>query len=159
MLMGNSIEGRFPFLDYRLVDFANKLPAEFKLSNLREKFILKEAFKNLIPDSILNRPKQPYRAPDVLSFFGGHNLDWIEEITNREIIKKAGIFNHQSAELLISKCKKKKGSNMSNTDNMMTTALLSTMLVFKQFIHDAQPESLPAEPITIIDKLSASASL
>ena len=159
MLMGNSIEGRFPFLDYRLVDFANKLPAEFKLSDLREKFILKEAFKNLIPDSILNRPKQPYRAPDVLSFFGGHKLDWIEEITNRDIIKEAGIFNHQSVELLISKCKKKKGSNMSNTDNMMTTALLSTMLVFKKFIHDAQPESLPAEPITIIDKLSPSASL
>lgn len=42
MLMANSIEGRFPFLDYNLVDFANRLPSEFKLNGLREKHILKK---------------------------------------------------------------------------------------------------------------------
>ena len=152
MLMGNSVEGRFPFLDYRLVDFANNLPAEYKLSGLTEKYILKEAFKDLIPDSILNRPKQPYRAPDAISFYGGHKLDWLEEITDNCTIENAGVFNPAAVEKLISKCKKKKGMNMSNSDNMMITAVLSTLLCHKHMIHEKQPVKEPPTPVTEIER-------
>ena len=103
MLMGNSVEGRFPFLDYRLVNFANNIPEEYKLMDLNEKYILKKAFKEMVPESILNRPKQPYRAPDALSFFGGHRLDWIDEITCRDFVERAGIFNPVSVEKAVKK--------------------------------------------------------
>ena len=142
--MGNSVEGRFPFLDYRLVDFANKLPAEYKLSGLDEKHILKKAFSYLVPDSILNRPKQPYRSPDAMSFFGNHKFDWIDEITDGNVLKDAGIFNPSAVEKLVSKCRKKEGKNMSNSDNMMITAVLSTMLLYKNHIQNPQPFQQPA---------------
>lgn len=151
MLMGNSVEGRFPFLDYRLIDFADKLPADYKLSGLTEKYILKEAFKDRIPDTILNRPKQPYRAPDAASFFGGHKLDWLEEITDEKLIEEAGIFNPAAVKKLTTKCAGKKGNNLNNSDNMMVTAVLSTMLTYKSMIKNPQPEKKPPQPETIID--------
>ena len=152
MLMGNSVEGRFPFLDYRLVDFANKLPSEYKLSNLTEKYILKKAFADLIPEPILNRSKQPYRAPDALSFFGNHKHDWIYEVTDRDIIKEAGIFNPMALEKLTAKCRNKKGQGMSNSDNMMITAILSTMITYNKMIKGRIPEGSPPNPITVIDR-------
>ena len=69
VMMGNGIEGRFPFLDHRLVEFAAQLPPRLKMCGLNEKHLLKQATKHLVPESIRNRTKQPYRAPDALSFF------------------------------------------------------------------------------------------
>ena len=71
MLMANSVEGRFPFLDRDVVEFANRLPARHKLFGLDEKHLLKRAFADLVPEQIRRRPKQPYRAPDAASFFSG----------------------------------------------------------------------------------------
>ena len=68
MLMGHSVEGRFPFLDHRLADFAGTVPASVKLESLVEKSILKRGVADLLPEDILKRPKQPYRAPDAASF-------------------------------------------------------------------------------------------
>jgi len=68
MLMGHSVEGRFPFLDHRLADFAGTIPASIKLESLTEKAILKHGVADLLPPDILQRPKQPYRAPDAASF-------------------------------------------------------------------------------------------
>ena len=67
--MANSVEGRFPFLDREVVEFANPLPARHKLFGLDEKYLLKRAFADLVPEEIRRRPKQPYRAPDAASFF------------------------------------------------------------------------------------------
>src|SRR5674536_37640 len=63
MAMANSVEGRYPFLDYRVIEFCSSLPADYKLKGLNEKYLLKKLLKNRIPDSILKRPKQAYRAP------------------------------------------------------------------------------------------------
>ncbi len=70
MLMGNSVEGRFPFLDHELAELAATMPASVKLQSLAEKAILKDSVADLLPATILNRPKQPYRAPDAASFQG-----------------------------------------------------------------------------------------
>ena len=64
MAMAHSVEGRYPFLDYRVVEFAAKLPSNMKMKVLNQKYLLKRAFAGLIPESITRRPKQPYRAPD-----------------------------------------------------------------------------------------------
>jgi asparagine synthase (glutamine-hydrolysing) len=156
MLMANSVEGRFPFLDCELVDFANQLPPRHKLLGLDEKHLLKIAFKDIVPDTILNRPKKPYRAPDAASFFHGKSIDWVDDLTSETKLKKTNIFLPRQASGLISKCRKVKGLKMSNTDNMRVTAILSTMLLHHHYIEqDGKGESdeIPAEPITIIDRV------
>ena len=66
--MAHAVEGRFPFLDHRVVEFAAKIPPRLKIRGLREKHILRQAMAPLLPPSIGNRAKQPYRAPDSQCF-------------------------------------------------------------------------------------------
>ena len=63
MSMAASIESRVPFLDHRLVEFVATMPAEWKLSGLTTKRVLREAAKDLLPSSILNRPKMGFPVP------------------------------------------------------------------------------------------------
>ena len=63
--MAHAVEGRFPFLDHRVVEFAARIPPRLKIRGLREKHILREAMKRpAARRTIGNRTKQPYRAPD-----------------------------------------------------------------------------------------------
>lgn len=156
MLMAHSVEGRFTFLDCNLVDFANRLPARHKLLTLNEKHLLKLACRDLVPQSILERPKQPYRAPDAARFFFGDTLDWVDDLSSKDNLKKAGIFDHNAVAGLFAKCRRVKGRKMSNTDNMRIVALLSTLLLHHQYIeYDGKGKSSeqPPEPIKIIDKV------
>ena len=75
-----SLEGRHPFLDPQVAALADCLPTAYKLRNgTQEKWILKKAFKNMIPNGIINRSKQPYRAPGAVTLLKGQN-DWLDEL-------------------------------------------------------------------------------
>jgi asparagine synthase (glutamine-hydrolysing) len=60
MTMANSLEVRVPFADYRLVEYAFNIPAEMKLLHGREKGLLREALRTILPDEIIDRKKSPY---------------------------------------------------------------------------------------------------
>jgi asparagine synthase (glutamine-hydrolysing) len=134
MLMANSVEGRFPFLDRDVVDFANALPARHKLFGLEEKYLLKRAFTDLVPDDILHRPKQPYRAPDAASFFAADRPGWFDEVMSERAVAAAGVFEPSVVAGLMAKCQRTGGENMSNTDNMRVLAVVSTQLTHDSFI-------------------------
>ncbi len=155
MLMAHSVEGRFPFLDCDLVDFANTLPARQKLLGLDEKHLLKLACGDLIPEPILLRPKQPYRAPDAASFFMGKSIEWVDEMVGETRIKRAGIFSPGPVSRLVGKCRKHKGQGMGNTDNMAVVAVLSTMLLHHHYIKADGSGFAPARsapPGRVIDR-------
>jgi asparagine synthase (glutamine-hydrolysing) len=134
MLMANSVEGRFPFLDRDVVDFANALPARHKLLGLEEKYLLKRAFADLVPDDILHRPKQPYRAPDAASFFAADRPEWFDEVMSERAVAAAGVFEPSVVAGLLAKGRRTGGENMSNTDNMRVLAVVSTQLTHDSFI-------------------------
>lgn len=137
MLMANSVEGRFPFLDADVVDFANALPARHKLFGLEEKYLLKRAFSDLVPEEIVRRPKQPYRAPDAASFFAGSTPDWLVDVTSPAALRAAGVFRPEPATALLAKCARTGGERMSNTDGMRTLAVVSTQLLYSTFLDGA----------------------
>lgn len=60
MTMANSLEVRVPFADYRIVEYAFNIPPEIKLYNGREKGLLREALRGILPDDITHRKKSPY---------------------------------------------------------------------------------------------------
>ena len=60
MTMGATIEARVPFADTKLIEYLWNLPFNYKYKDGCEKYILKEAFKDIIPKEILNRKKNPY---------------------------------------------------------------------------------------------------
>lgn len=61
--MQHSLEVRSPFLDYRIVEFANRLPNHFKINRGVQKFLLKEGFRNTIPKAVLQRKKHGFAVP------------------------------------------------------------------------------------------------
>ncbi len=135
MMMGHSVEGRFPFLDHRLIEFAAKLPPELKLKVLNEKYILKKAYHHILPEEIVKRPKQPYRAPIARVFFDERTPELIREMLNEEIIGKYGYFNPQAVKQLKDKLVRA-GVNSTARDEMAIVACVSTQLLHYHFIEN-----------------------
>ncbi len=122
--MANAVEGRFPFLDHRLVEFATRVPPRLKLLGLDEKHILKRAALGLVPASITKRPKQPYRAPDAESFAGAAYVD-------EALSEPTGLFNPAAVAKL--KLKARSGAMSGFRDNAAFVGILSTQLWHRQF--------------------------
>ncbi len=131
--MANSIEGRFPFLDHRVIEFANRLPPQWKIRGLNEKYILRRALADLLPSQIVSRTKQPYRAPDSQSFFfDGEPLDFVAELTSPERIRAAGYFDAAAVARLTGKCRA--GRVAGFADNQALVGIVSTMLLDEIFV-------------------------
>jgi asparagine synthase (glutamine-hydrolysing) len=147
MAMANSVEGRYPFLDYRVVEFAAKLPANVKMKGLDQKHLLKKAFRGLIPDSIVRRPKQPYRAPDGKCFFGAATVDYAEELLSPDSIRENGIFDSHAVTALVSKFRSGRASSIK--DNMAMVGVLSTQLLVHEFINQRKEVSSRCNDMTL----------
>jgi asparagine synthase (glutamine-hydrolysing) len=132
--MAHSVEGRFPFLDHRVIEFCCKLPPHFRMRALEEKYILKESMKNLIPTSVLQRKKQPYMAPDSQSFFTGATPDYVEELLSERSLKTAGYFDPVKVSMLVKKLRR--NPVVGFKDNMAIVGIISTLLLRKLFIDD-----------------------
>lgn len=137
MTMANSVEGRYPFLDHRFIEFAAKLPEGLKMNGLDEKFILKKMIQGKIPESITKRPKQAYRAPISKAFLNKSNIDYLEEVLNKKTIEESGIFNSELTSKLLEKLVVAK--EVSEVENMMLMAIISTQLCHKFFVQGAVP--------------------
>ena len=139
MAMAHSVEGRFPFLDHRVIEFAGRLPARLKLKALNEKYLLKRAVGHLVPESVSQRPKQPYRAPDARSFFDSATRrargDYVEEALSDENLRLAGLFSPPAVRKLVEKVRT--GQAIGARDNMAFVGVLSTQLLVRQFIHSS----------------------
>lgn len=131
--MANSIEGRFPFLDHRVIEFANTLPDRWKIRGLTEKYLFRRAMAGLLPDEIMWRTKQPYRAPDSQSFFSaGRALPYVDDLLAGDRLRRAGYFDAAAVGKLFEKCRN--GRALGFADNQAFTGILSTMLVDELFI-------------------------
>ncbi len=138
MSMGHSVEGRYPFLDPRVIELSTRIRATRKMNVLDEKAIIKRALADVIPESVRKRKKQPYRAPDASSFFdaegGGARASWVDELLSEESVRKTGIFEPRAVSLLAQKARK--GRVVGARDNMALVAILSTELLQKQLVEN-----------------------
>jgi asparagine synthase (glutamine-hydrolysing) len=131
MAMAHGIEGRFPFLDHRLVEFAAGLPAEQKLKGLEEKHLLRRVARDLLPREIVNRPKQPYRAPDSEAFVDSGSHAYVRETLHPDNIRRSGLFDPSAVDRLHRKCAA--GKAVGFRDNTAFIGILSTELWQRAF--------------------------
>lgn len=90
--MTNSLEGREPMLDHRILEFAAQLPDEYKYQNGIKKRILREITHDYIPKELLDRPKMGFAIP-IAKWLKNELRDHVEEYLNEDRIEKQGIFN------------------------------------------------------------------
>jgi asparagine synthase (glutamine-hydrolysing) len=135
MLMRNSVEGRFPFLDHRVIEFANRLPPRVKMKVLNEKYLLKKAMGRYLPAAIANRHKQPYRAPDIPAFLDGERpLDFVAELLAPEKIRAYGYFDADRVGMLVRKALR--GGSIGARDNQAFVGILATQVWHHVFIEN-----------------------
>jgi asparagine synthase (glutamine-hydrolysing) len=135
--MAHAVEGRFPFLDHRVVSFAASLPPRLKMKVLNEKYILKRAARSIVPRVVSGRSKQPYRAPEASSFVtrDGALPDYAETMLSADRVARDGIFSPAAVGQLVAKVRAGRASGIR--DNMAFVAALSTQMVVDQFINRA----------------------
>lgn len=134
MSMANSVEGRYPFLDYRIIEFCNSLQSNLKINGLNEKYLLKKMLSGKIPETIIRRTKQPYRAPVSNAFLSAKAPDWVNYLTSEDQLRKTGLFNPSSVSSAIAKMRR--NGKTSEIDDMLLTAVISTQLLQSLFIED-----------------------
>ncbi len=151
MAMANSIEGRYPFLDHRVIEFCMKLHPDLKLNGLNEKYLLKKMMKGRLPESILNRSKQAYRAPIRSTFFSEEMPLYLKEMLSEEKITDFGIFNPKFVNQL--KKKMELNKQVSEIDNMAITAILSTQILHDLFVNRSMPKLQESELVVLNKKV------
>jgi len=95
MSMANSLEVRVPFLDHRLVEYVQTIPGGHKVQNNIKKKILQDAFRNILPEQLYNRPKQGFEVP-LLNWFRNELKGYIlDDLLELNFIRDQGIFNEK----------------------------------------------------------------
>jgi asparagine synthase (glutamine-hydrolysing) len=100
MSMAHGLEVRVPFLDYRLVNFIFSLPDDYKITHSIRKRILQDAFRDVLPAELYNRPKQGFEVP-LLKWFRKELKSLImDDLLAEKYIREQGIFEYAEIEKL-----------------------------------------------------------
>jgi asparagine synthase (glutamine-hydrolysing) len=133
------------------MDFAARIPAQWKIKVLDEKYILKGAFREALPESIIKRPKQPYRAPIREAFLSGGPNCYVKSMLSEEYLRNTGYFNEKKVCHLIAKFNKENITFANETQNMALVGILSTQLLHHHFIDEFQSDaSKPLRPNKVV---------
>ena len=138
MTMANSVEGRYPFLDHEFIGFANSLPTRYKLRGLKDTFVLREAFRGLLPDEICSRPKFAYQAPELRAFLrpDRSRAAVVDEHLSPEALAATGLFKPELVAALLKKATLLDLTRLGTRDNMAFVQVLSAQILHRQFITD-----------------------
>ncbi|HEY3280080.1 MAG TPA: asparagine synthase (glutamine-hydrolyzing) [Gemmatimonadales bacterium] len=148
MSLAHGVEGRFPFLDHRLFEFAARLPAQSKLRGLHEKAILRRAVGDLVPSSVGQRPKQPYRAPDVPAFFNPEPAEYVRELLDGSNLARTGLFEPAAVAGLVRRCHA--GLATGFRESQAVVAIVSAELWHRQFIAERAAMQLDPLPMPVL---------
>lgn len=135
MAMAHGVELRVPYLDHRVAEFASRLPDTSKLRGLRDKRLLRRSAAWLLPWSVAQRPKRPYRAPSVAPFLGPGGPAWVTEVLEPESIRRSGIFDPRAVAALVARCRA--GAVTGTREGQALVAILSSQLWYHAFVDGA----------------------
>ena len=151
MSMAHSVEIRLPYLDHRIIEFMSHVPSKWKIRGMNEKYILKRSFQGLLPDTIINRQKHPFRAPIIQSLLN----EKTQEILSDRNFEIEELFDTNGVRTLFKKLKTARYLN--EVDNMLLTGILSSHLIHEQFILNfADHTHSVVSPNIIVDKRNIS---
>lgn len=149
--MAHSIEIRLPFLDYRVIDLLARVPSKWKILGMDEKHILKKVLRSVLPEEIVARRKQPYRAPIVNCLLAGTSGETARELLSDGAVQRAAIFDAGKVGKLMAKLQTVE--NPGEIDSMALAGILSSQIIHQQFVEDFSARShLTLRPDLIVDK-------
>jgi asparagine synthase (glutamine-hydrolysing) len=136
MLMGNSVEGRFPYLDHRVAELAARVPDALLLRGLDEKELLRRAARKRVPHGLAERRKRPYRAPIAAALAGPSSPEWLVDLLQPRRLAETAVFEPEAVGRLLRKSRS--GALLSELEEMALAGVVSTLLLHEQLV--ANPE-------------------
>jgi asparagine synthase (glutamine-hydrolysing) len=100
MTMANSLEGRVPFVDHPVVEFAASLPARLRLRGLTKKYVLKRALSGRLPERVLRGPKRGFNVPIPL-WLAGELRDLVHDVLSDKRVREGGFFEPAAVTALV----------------------------------------------------------
>ncbi|MFI6692964.1 asparagine synthase (glutamine-hydrolyzing) [Streptomyces sp. NPDC050433] len=149
MSLAHGVENRCPFLDPDVVRAAASVNLRFN-DGFEEKAILKRAFHGELPESVLARRKQPYRAPGS-AVFKEHRPDYLDLVLSRAELAKIDGINPVFAERLATKVMTTPVAEISTKEDQAFVLLLTTAVLNQQFV--ANREAYMGTPSDAVLKL------
>ena len=139
MSMAASIESRVPFLDHQMVEFASRVPANLKLNGKSEKYLVKQAMRQMVPRSILTREKMGFPVPLRQWLHESHGSLFASVLAS-ERVKQRNIFNVDFIDTLL---RENQGGQRDHTDPLWT--LMNFEIWARIFLDGERPEDISAE--------------
>ncbi len=132
MGLAHGVENRCPFLDPHVVGLSHRVNASFGMQ-YTSKEVLKRAFKDQLPQAIINRHKHSYRAPDSAAFVS-NKPDYFDALLAKDELKKIECINPIFASALVNKILTTPVDKISTRENQTFIYLLSSVLLYRQFV-------------------------
>lgn len=132
MSMAHGVESRCPFLDPEVMRVACATNLRFG-DVYEEKPLLKKAFEKVLPERILRKRKQPYRAPDA-SAFVRCRPEYLERLCSEHELKKVGVLNTKVCQSFVNRILSTPPESISQAENQALLFLLSVTVLHAQFV-------------------------
>ncbi len=148
MLMAHGVEGRFPFLDPRVIEAASRLSSSQKMIGLREKALLRRVAARVLPRAIASRRKWPFRAPLQGAFFGANAPEYVREALSPHALKQCPLIDAGPSARL---CERLLSSdaNPSEREQMAAFGVLTTQLWWRRCIIARKATVSASDALTI----------
>ena len=128
MEMAHSIEGRVPFLDHKVVELVKSLPVRMKIRGMTEKFILREAARPVLTDTVYRRQKHPFLAPPAGLEPGGKLNQLMQDTLRGPTLESLPYFEPKSVIALLDRMPEFDDRKRSGASYLLTTILSACVL-------------------------------
>jgi asparagine synthase (glutamine-hydrolysing) len=128
MEMANSIEGRVPFLDHHVAEYLRDVPVSMKIKGMTEKYILREATKDVITDTIYNRQKHPFLSPPATLYPDQRLHELLQDTLRGDTLRSMAFIDAGKVERLLDGLADQDMGERMVSDQVLT-ALMSTVIL------------------------------
>jgi asparagine synthase (glutamine-hydrolysing) len=132
MEMAHSIEGRVPFLDHKLVELIVRQPVNQKIRGMTEKYVLREAVKDVITDSVYSRQKHPFLSPPATLNPEDTFHDYVQEMLRGKMFASLPFFNQKAVIELLDRMSFMDDGARTATDQILMV-LVSLCVLHERF--------------------------
>jgi len=128
MEMAHSIEGRVPFLDHVVVELVKDLPVSLKIRGMTEKYILREAARPYLTDTVYRRQKHPFLAPPAGLQPQGRLTQLMQDVLRSDVVKSLPFYEPAAITYLLDKMPEFDERKRSGASYILTTVLSACVL-------------------------------
>ena len=134
MEMAHSLEGRVPFLDHNVAEYAANIPINMKVKGMREKHVLREASKDVIIEDVYNREKHPFTSPPAQKD-DDPMFTLFEDVLNSRALDEQPVYDPQSSRQLLKELRNSPPEERFLKEGMVQR-IVSTTIMHERFAMD-----------------------